>query len=74
MLLKEHILFFNTFSILLLLYAVPWSYKNASIDILVYITFYIINAMKKHRLSYTTFVLTIQKRSRWNLAVPVYYL
>ena len=46
------ILFISTFSFLLLLYTVSWKYKrdylHASIDILIYIMFYIINMMKKH--------------------------
>ena len=46
------ILFISTFSFLLFLYRVSWKYKqdylHASIDILFYIMFYIINMMKKH--------------------------
>ena len=46
------ILFISTFSFLLFLYTVSWKYKwdylHASIDILFYIVFYIINMMKKH--------------------------
>ena len=45
-------LFIGTLSFLLFLYAVSWNYKrdyfHVSIDILFYIIFYIINAMKKH--------------------------
>ena len=42
------LLFTSTFSFWLLLYAASWSYKNARIEILFYIIFYIVNAMKKH--------------------------
>ena len=46
------ILFISTFSFLLFLYTVSWRYKrdylHASIDILFYIMFYIINTMKKY--------------------------
>ena len=46
------ILFISTFSFLLFLYTVSWRYKrdylHASIDILFYIMFYVINMMKKH--------------------------
>ena len=47
------VLFIRTLSFLLLLYAASWRYKrdylHASIDILFYIMFYIINTMKKHK-------------------------
>ena len=57
MLLKKYILsfllFISTFSFLLFLYTVSWRHKrdypNASVDILFYIMFYIINKMKKHQ-------------------------
>ena len=45
--------FISTVSFVLFLYAISWSYKrdclHASIDILFYIMFYIINTMKKHQ-------------------------
>ena len=47
------ILLITTFSFLLFLYTVSWRYKidylHASIDILFYIMFYIINTMKKYQ-------------------------
>ena len=67
------ILFVSTFSFLLLFYAVSWRYKrdylHSSMDISFYIMFYIINTMKLNiRQFNTTFLLTIQKKSRFELA------
>ena len=65
------ILFINTFLSLLFLCTVSWRYKrdylHPSKDIhMFYIMFYIINMMKINiRQFYTTFILQIQKRSRF---------
>ena len=70
---KLFILFISTFSFLFF-YTVSWRYKrdylHSSMDISFYIMFYIINTMKLNRQFYTTFVLTIQKRSRFELGPP----
>ena len=62
------ILHICTLSCLLFLHTVSWKYKrdylHASIKIVFYIMFYIINMMKKHRLFYATFVLMIHKISQ----------
>ena len=42
------VIFISTFSFLLFLYTVKRDYLHASIDILFYIMFYIINTMQKH--------------------------
>ena len=68
------ILFISTFSFLLFFYTVSWRYKrdylHSSMDISFYIMFYIINTMKLNiRQFYNKFLLTIQKRSRFELAL-----
>ena len=59
------ILFISTFSLLLFLYRVTWKYKrdylHASVDVLFYIMFYIINMIKDIGLFYTAFMPTIKK-------------
>ena len=64
------VLFISTLSSLLLLYKASWryirEYLHVSTDILFYSMFYIINMMEKQTL-YTTFVLTLQKRYRFEL-------
>ena len=69
------ILFISTFSFLSFFYTLSWGYKkdylNPSIGILFYIMFYIINTMKLNiRQFYTTFLVTIQKRLRFEPGSP----
>ena len=61
--------------ILVVFYTVSWRYKrdyfHPNMNISFYITFYIINTMKFNISQfYTTFVLTIQKRCRFEPAPP----
>ena len=68
------VLFMSTLSFLLFLYTVSGSYKkdylHASIDILFYISSILLTQWKNIRLFYTTFTLTIQKRSRFEPSLP----
>ena len=68
------ILFISTFSFLLFLYTASWRYKrdylHASINIVLFIMFYYCSHDKKNiRLFYTTFLLTKQKSSRFELGL-----
>ena len=66
------------FLVQLFLYTVTWRYKRdylyASIDILFYIMFYIINAMKNHQtLLCHVCTYDTKKSPDFNLAPPVHY-
>ena len=70
------VLFIRTFQFLLLLYTVSWRYKrdyfHISIDILFHLMFQILlTRWGSIRLFYTTFILTIHKRSRFESASPL---
>ena len=68
------ILLISTFSFLLFLYTVSWrckrNYLYASIDILFKLCSILLTWWRNIRLFYTGFVLTIQKRSRFELGPP----
>ena len=72
------ILFISTLSLFMFFYTVSWrcnrDYLHASLDVLFYIKFCVINSTKKHetlRLLYTIFVLSIHRRSRFEPTLPV---
>ena len=74
------ILFISTLSFLLFLYTVLWRYKryylHASIDVFFILCSILLTQWRNRniRFFYTTFVLTIQKRSRFEPASPQSYI